>query len=426
MKPVILAAAGLAAVAPLLAAEWSVPAGGNTFRTAPAPGPGVSRDGSVRWSDKEGVFSIYVHLDRPAALELSLKAKSPDGSSKIRTAVRDQSFETTLTADGSDEHPLGKVEVPKAGYLRIDLQGIERTGSGFAIVRELGISSDTEGLQLDFVKSNEGNMFYWGRRGPSVHLGYQLPRDRKIRHAYSEITVPEGEDPIGSYFMANGFGQGYFGMQVKSPTERWVLFSVWSPFKTNNPKEIPEEDRVITLGTGEGVRAQDFGHEGSGGQSFLTYPWKAGVTYRFLTEVIPDGKGNTTYTSWFGDKAADEWRLIASFRRPKTDTHYTGFHSFLENFAPDYGAIGRKALHGNQWARDTEGEWHELTRARFTADGTARGGHRLDYAGGTEDGVFFMRNGGFFDERVKFDQWFERESAPELKPEIDLDKLPQP
>ena len=225
--------------------------------------------------------------------------------------------------------------------------------------------------------------------------------------------------------MANGFGQGYFGFQVKSPTERWVLFSVWSPFKTNNPKAIPEKDRVTTLAKGKDVRAQKFGGEGSGGQSFLKYPWKAGKTYRFLTRVEPNDDDTTVYTSWFGDKEADEWKLIASFRRPRTKVHLTGFHSFLENFSVNYGAKKRLGLYGNQWVCDTEGTWHEITRARFTADATARGGHRLDYAGGSKDGVFFMKNGGFFDDRVKFDQWFEKPSNPKTKPGIDFKKLPQ-
>ena len=38
------------------------------------------------------------------------------------------------------------------------------------------------------------------------------------------------------------------------------------------------------------------------GDRALIYPWKAGRTYRFLTEVIPTGNQETTYTSWFGDK----------------------------------------------------------------------------------------------------------------------------
>jgi hypothetical protein len=35
-----------------------------------------------------------------------------------------------------------------------------------------------------------------------------------------------------------------------------------------------------------------------------------------------------------------------------------------------------------------------------------------------------MRNGGFFSDNVKANQWFERKPAPEKKPVIDFAKLP--
>ena len=53
--------------------------------------------------------------------------------------------------------------------------------------------------------------------------------------------------------MANGFGEGYFGMQVNGPSERRVLFSIWSPFRTDNPREIPADQRIVALGKGNGV-----------------------------------------------------------------------------------------------------------------------------------------------------------------------------
>ena len=61
--------------------------------------------------------------------------------------------------------------------------------------------------------------------------------------------VPEGNDVLGSYFMANGFAQGYFGIQVNSPTERRILFSVWSPFHTDDPSEIPDQAILIAADT---------------------------------------------------------------------------------------------------------------------------------------------------------------------------------
>jgi hypothetical protein len=179
------------------------------------------------------------------------------------------------------------------------------------------------------------------------------------------------------------------------------------------------------LAKGKDVRAQDFGNEGSGGQSFLVYPWEAGVTYRFLTEVRPDGKGNTEYTSWFGNKRTNEWRLIASFLRPKTDTYLTRFHSFLENFNPSTGHLEREAVYKNQWVRDSAGQWHEITRARFTGDATAGGGHRLDYAGGARDDLFFLRHCGFFNERIELNQFLQRRGVPGNRPEIALESLPR-
>jgi len=268
-------------------------------------------------------------------------------------------------------------------------------------------------------------MFYWGRRGPSVHLSYSVPRDQKIEYAYSEITVPKDQDPIGSYFMANGFGEGYFGIQVNGPNERRVLFSIWSPFQTDIPKDIPEDQRIVLIAKGPEVRVGEFGNEGSGGQSFLVYPWVAGKTYRFLTEVKPDGEGRTVYTSWFGDKGAGEWRLIASFRRPKTDTYLKGFHSFLESFDPSRGHLERSANYGNPWVRDVEGRWHECIRARFSVDPTGGGRHRLDFNGGAEGNIFFLRNCGFFNETGSAGETFSRVSSEKDRPDIDFAKLPR-
>lgn len=338
-------------VQPLLAQEWTVPMAGNTYRTAPEPGRlPIDGEGALRWKEPSEAYTVFVRLDRPARLRLSLEAAGP---AVFDLSVLEQSFTVAVERGAFSSYEFAEIEVPEAGYLPIRLQ-VRTESEPAGRVRALRIQSDTAELKLDYVQSNQGNMFYWGRRGPSVHLGYPLPAGKQIEYAYSELRVPEGEDPPGSYFMANGFGEGYFGIQVRSATERWVLFSVWSPYHTNNPREIPEGQRVQALAVGEGVVDRSFGGEGSGGQSFLVYPWKAGTTYRFLTQVRPDGAGNTDYTAWFAEKGG-EWQLMARFRRPKTDTWYRGFHSFLENFLTSYGHIGREAYHGNQWSATRTG-----------------------------------------------------------------------
>ncbi|MFC1759259.1 DUF3472 domain-containing protein [Planctomycetota bacterium] len=409
----------------VVATEWSVPVQGNAFQTAPKPsGRAFRRNRAIQWDDSNSVFSVHLHVDRQAEIFLKLKGSVSDGASTLRVTTGAASFDVTLESSEPRLYDIGRITIP-AGYVRIDLQGVDLEKGKPVELHDIVVVSDTADLKIDYVKNNKGNMFYWGRRGPSVHLRYEVPKDLPIHYAYSELTVPTGEDPIGSYFMANGFGEGYFGMQVNGPDERRVLFSVWSPFKTDNPRDIPKDQRIEALARGPDVHIGEFGNEGSGGQSYLVYPWKAGTTYRFLTEVKPDGMGNTIYASWFGDKSANEWRLIARFRRPKTDTHLRGFHSFLESFSPTYGHVGRRARYGNVWVRDVSGDWHECTRARFSVDATGRGRHRLDFTGGSEGQHFFLRNCGFFSETGQPGKVFTRKTTEQDRPTIDFDSLPQ-
>jgi len=406
------------------AETWKIALAGNAYRTQPAPGDdGFRRDGRIAWSDSKNVYAVYVRFDRPARITLALRARVPEGRSGLSVTMDDQQFEVALDGPEFHDHRIGQFDVKLPGYVHFDLQGLRRSGPVYADIEQLVVSSDTEQLSLDYVKTNEGNMYYWGRRGPSVHLRYEVPRDRKLQYAYSELTIPPGQDPIGSFFMANGFGEGYFGIQVNSANERRVLFSVWSPFSTDNPREIPEDQRIVALAQGPEVRIKEFGNEGSGGQSYLVYPWKAGTTYRFLTEVTPDGKGNTVYRSWFGDKQAGEWRLVAAFQRPRTDTNLRGFHSFLESFHPAYGYLGRLVRIGNVWVRDTSGEWQPCATASFSVDPTGGGRHRRDFAGGSEGAFYFLRNCGFFNETVEAGEKFSRNSNDETPPQIDWEAL---
>ncbi len=409
---------------------WTIPLAGNAFQSTPGLAArqsrrsGVGRNG-ISWSEPEAVFSFFFHVDRPATLDLELSGSVPDGKSKINIEALGNAFSIDWQGSAQATHSIGQVGCKSAGYVRIDVKGQQRWGDVFAKLQTLIVSSSTPDLNLDFVRNNDGNMFYWGRRGPSVHLGYETPRDRSLQYAYSEIMVPVGQDPIGSYFMANGFGQGYFGIQVNSPTERRVLFSVWSPFKTDNPKEIPQDQQIVMLSKGAKTTVGQFGNEGSGGQSFMIYPWQAGKSYQFLTEVRPSGEDTTDYTCWFAEKGTGVWNLVASFRRPKTNTHLTRFHSFLENFSPTFGSHQRSAEYANVWVRDTQQKWHACTKARFTVDATGRGRHRLDYAGGTQSNAFILRNGGFFNETTEPGTILTRGDEPREPPVIDFDALPR-
>lgn len=405
------------------AVRWEIPLGGNCYLTksSAASSDKVDARGISQWKDGNSGFSVYFRADRAATLDLALRIKVPEGESVVRVVVAGKEFRKAVTGDALQELDLGSVTVDAPGYVRLDLSGISKQGAMFASIPDVIVKSATESLTLNYVKDAAENRFYWGRRGPSVHLQYKMPADIPMEYFYNEVTVPKDQDPVGSYFMANGFGEGYFGMQVNGPDERRVLFSVWSPFSTDDPRNIPEDHRIQVLAKGTSVHIGEFGNEGSGGQSFLLFPWKAESTYRFLNRVKPDGGDHTIYTAWFFAPEAGKWQLIASFRRPKTTKNLTGAHSFLENFADRNGYQGRMANYANQWLRDTGGNWHPVTRATLTGDDIAHRDYRMDYAGGVDQNAFFLKNGGFFAEPVKLGSAFER--APGKPPEIDFDAL---
>lgn len=396
-----------------------VPLGGNTYVTAGKDGAKVSTEGIKSWTGPEAVLSSWFKVSQAGELKLFLKASATEGSSVVKVTFGGKSFDVKVVDAAETVIPVGSILLSEPGYVRVDLQGEKKEGTQFAGISELLIDGPAAREPLYFIRDFEP---YWGMRGPSVHMKYTLPEE-PIEYFYNEITVPEGEDKIGSYFMTNGFGEGYCGIQANSDKERRILFSVWSPFETDDPKAIPEDHRIKLLAQGKDVHIGEFGNEGSGGQSYLIYPWKAGETYRVITRVHPDGKGNTAYYAWFFAPEENQWRLIAGFLRPQTNVWYTGAHSFLENFIPGQGYLERSVRFGNQWARTVKGEWKELTEGMFTYDATARAGVRQDYAGGVADNMFFLRNGGFFNDNTEFKSMFTRQPNGTV-PEVDVSKLP--
>jgi hypothetical protein len=401
--------------------EKEIPLGGNSYVTVSGASGSVADTGFQSWSDTATVFSTYFKVNREGDLQLYLKYNADTDGNIIDVTCKNKTFTLTLPKPRINKDTLvyiGAIDQYETGYVQVDFQGKTLQGNTFAKPSSLLVSGQAS-EDMNYVGDFS---YYWGRRGPSVHLNYVIPADKTAEWFYNEITVPEGQDPVGSYFMANGFGEGYFGMQVNSETERRVLFSVWSPYKTDNPKEIPEGQKVRLVKKGAEVKTGDFGNEGSGGQSYLVYNWKAGNTYRFLTHIRPSGNGYTEYTSYFHAPEVGKWRLIAQFLRPSTTQYYTRPHSFLENFSTQTGYIGRKAYYSNQWIYTQEGEWVELTNAKFTADDTARRGARMDYKGGVDESGFFLSNCGFFNDNATINAVFNRKPTNN-KPEIKWDEL---
>ncbi|MFT3946867.1 MAG: DUF3472 domain-containing protein [Agriterribacter sp.] len=401
----------------------SVPAGGNTWCMQCDEGSNtISNKGIQNWTQQETTFETYVRVNNTGTLKVGINAGT-DEESVLRLTISGNSKDIAIKGAAFKVYNAGIFEIKDTGYIKIIVSGRQKKGSYFADISTFELSGTAITPATAFVKNNEGNFFYWGRRGPSVHLNYPFADSIKAAWFYNEITVPEKQDVTGSYYMATGFAEGYFGMQVNSVSERRILFSVWSPFSTDDPKSIPQDMQITLLKKGEGVHTGEFGNEGSGGQSFLRYNWKSGITYKFLLHGLPDGNGNTVYTAYFFAPEKGEWMLIASFKRPKTNTYLKRFHSFLENFIPGQGNKTREVLFGNQWVCDDKGKWIELVNAVFTYDNTAAKKYRMDYAGGVENGRFYLKNCGFFAGYTPYKSLFLRNANMKI-PKIGFNKLP--
>jgi len=387
----------------------SIPASGNSWvmNDLSMNSQVISNKGVANWREAETSISTFFRTSGAGNVDIAIIARVISGKSTLEFSLGDKVRKVRLTNTEADTINIGSFFLSDSGYYALNMKGVSRTDTVFAEVTEILIGGEGLGEKVNYLKDD----FYFGRRGPSVHLRYKVPEEAgNITLFYNEVTIPEGNDVPGSFFMANGFSFGYFGIQVNSDKERRILFSVWSPYRTDNPDEIPPEYRILLLDKGPDVEAGSFGNEGSGGQSYLRYFWNAGTTYRFLLKGEQNVKGSTDFSAYFFAPEIGEWQLIASFRRPMTEAWLTGLHSFLENFRTETGPVTRQGLYSSQWVCNTGGEWYELTEATFTADATARKDARLDYAGGVDGESFFLKNCGFFDAFTPINSTFSRKA----------------
>ena len=409
-----------------------IPLGGNAYNTSGVENLIIDSNGIQAWINTEIEFTVYVYSSKELDCNLTFPIKTSQNSIIYSVLLNEDFFEVEVLPNKS-EIDLG-THTLKKGYNAITLKGLS-TADVFPKLTDLNIYSN-ELLNLNYVKENSYSRFYWGKRGPYLVLWHRFPQNTNIKWMYSEVEIPEGYDQKGLYAVANGSSEGYFGMQVNSTEERRILFSIWSPYITDDPNDIPQDQRIQLIKSGEEVYIGEFGDEGSGGQSYLIYPWKAGVNYSFLKSVEPDGNGNTIYTAYFKDPEEGEWKLIASFLRPQTNTWYKGAYSFLENFLPKEGFKTRKAYYSNLWAINSNGDWYRINNTRFSStvgfreNGIGDLDYRLDFQGGVELNKFYLIHCGFFDPQTedtgsfinkKFDLF---KSDQRDHPLIDFDLLP--
>jgi len=358
-----------------------------------------SRSGITGWTDPAVKILWFGEFHSTGQVDAAIEFKVPPGvASKFRLTAGGKSSDATVTGESSPVTAhFGSFPITDAGYHRFTLESLNPRGA----------FGDPQALLLDGPIATNAHFNLKPRRNAaSVHLMYPAPKGTNVAAFYCEVTAVD--DPLYTYYMACGWHRGYFGMQVNSPTERRIIFSVWdSGNEAIDRARVGAENRVTLLGKGEGVSAGDFGNEGTGGHSHLVYPWRTGELQRFLVTAQPTNRTFTVYSGYYFHPDKKQWMLISSWRAPKDGSWMRGLYSFSENFGGSTGHLRRKALYGNQWICTDAGEWIELTTARFSHDGTGKE-DRLDRWMGVENGRFFLCHGGFLPGYTRYQEPFAR------------------
>lgn len=379
-----------------------------------------------------GEIKVYFLATHTGRLQVQLKGRASRTSTVMVRLDGGSSRDTTISLEGSGgdaQFDAGSFAIGATGYHFISLKPTE--GGHLPDISDMILSGPAaEGVLCNYSR-------YKG--APSTHLTYVIPGDSAAAWFYSEISVPrEADHSPNAYYETNGFAGGYMGIQLNSAKERRVIFSVWSNYKTDDPKEIPADYAVKLIRKGKGVFTGEFGNEGSGGHSHLVFMWKPGVTYKLLIRAKAAGD-HTIYTGWFCGPETGGWRLIAQWDKTKTGGKLLShLYSFVENFG-DNGEDYFTARYGNQWICTPGGNWIELVEARFSTTADKVKHPRFDYGAGVVpmDGAgvasgtgkvqdwFYMYSGGFKQLNNLAPGLTIRRKAVGVAPAIDLAALPE-
>jgi len=416
MKPHLpLAALLMAGLTCLAQTELRVPA----FTAYLAPDVGGARisgrDGITGWDDPKIRVLWFGEIKTPGPVRCAVTLRLPAGvETRLRLTVSGKFRVAAATGagDGVVKVDFGTFGIAAAGYHQFTLESLNAPGR---------MAGDIEALVLNGAVDARFNLNP-RRNTASVHLAYPSQEFTNVNAFYCEVTATE--TPLWTYFEACGWHRGYFGMQVNSPTERRIIFSVWdSGAEAVSRDRVGHEDRVTLVAKGENVFSGDFGNEGTGGHSHLVYDWKAGEKQRFLVTAKPTDATHTICAGYWFHPEQKKWMLISSWKAPKDGKYLSGLYSFVENFGGDNGQLNRRALFGNQWLRTADGEWHEVTTAKFTCDPTGKA-DRFDRFMGVEGGQFLLSTGGFLPGFSQFGELFHRPAAGKAPSDLVLPPLP--
>lgn len=379
----------------------------------------IKPDKSLVWyySIKPGTYkgSLDILLPKGNQSKFSLTISAVDDA-----AFKPRNFKIEVTGTGSyTSCAYGSFTIANEAWYRIALTPETKDGPAYGTISWHNFQSTTK---------NGGVRFSAWQSSPSVHLSFgtdeEKPARRRYSWVYGEITVPAGKEWEPSYdatyWMSLGFWRGYFGIQPNR-----VLFSVWNSSNEGvDPGKVNDSNKVKLVAKGKNVRSNEFGNEGTGGQTSLNRSWKYGKPVKFLLNAKPLPDNSVVISAWFNDTDNNkEWYYMASWKAPQDQRMFDGYYSFLENFDSGNGQYKRKGIYSNGFGFDAEAlRWIEFNKVRISnTDGLPRG--RNDYNAGVDPenpSRFIMESGGYQKSPNRYGVISKKTGIP---PKVNLDSL---
>jgi len=220
-----------------------VPLGGNTWCNQTSMDSNyITRQGIKNWNDEKVSFDTYVRMTDTGNVKVQLKARN-NSFSQLKLEINGKANAFTIKSSDYSWYDAGEWKITDTGYIKLHLSALLKTGSLIGEVSDFRLSGTAINSKTAFVQNDSDHFFYWGRRGPSVHLNYPFADSIKATWFYNEVLVPESQDVIVSYYMAIGFADGYLVSRLTPKLKE----GFYSQFGVHLLQMIPEVYRKICV-----------------------------------------------------------------------------------------------------------------------------------------------------------------------------------
>ena len=186
--------------------------------------------------------------------------------------------------------------------------------------------------------------------------------DHNGRGTGYSIELTPLTEPHGTYYAAIYWDGGYTGLQRGGTlADRQIMFAMWDA--RSDGRSGPD---TRPIGRGQDVICTPFGHQGTGQQCELEYPWQVGTTYRFeVTEEEVDGR--TAMTLHITNVATGQRRFVGTLHYG-IRANLSWFAMFVEDFlhpAPTCIAQEVRSAAIRRAMVRIDGSWRPITRGLF-------------------------------------------------------------